>query len=67
MQTGRNDPTENSERPVHNFSNQILTFSRRKGDKEQARTMADHFAASGVLTRKTRRHLVAFREKMNSD
>ena len=29
-------------------------FSWRIGDQEQAQTMADHFAASAVLTRKTR-------------
>ena len=36
-----NWPTGNSERPVHNFpGNQILTFSWRIGDQEQARTVA---------------------------
>ena len=51
--------TGNSERPVQ-------IFSRKSDpndffvDQEQARTMADHFAFSVVLTRKTRRHLVAF-------
>ena len=57
-------PTGNSERPVHNFpGNQILAFFRGEiGDQEQAQTMADHFTANAVFTRKTRCHLVAFHE-----
>ena len=49
-----------------NWERPIQIFSRKSDpndfvvDQEQARTMADHFAFSVVLTRKTRRHLVAF-------
>ena len=39
--------------------NQILTFLWRIGNKNQARTVADHFASSVVSTR---RHLVALVE-----
>ena len=51
--------TGNSERPLQIFSRK-LDANDFVVDQEQARTMADHFAFSVELTRKTRRHLVAF-------
>ena len=62
-----NWPTENSERPVHNFpGNNILTFLRIIARRSRTRSNCDRtFCIQCCVPRKTRHHVVGYHDQRN--